>query len=201
MTEYFIADAAPRHVSPGQPFGRGEGEARQQYPGNWLACASAEELTAIGAVAAPVIDPDSEVLERDAAAGWLVRRKSDAERAASLASARAAAIAEIDHGAEAARFPDFGAGIGQAETYREKEREARDLLAGGRGPWPFLSAEAAACGLPERDLAVQVAAAADRTRTRAAAIEAVRRGAKRAIADAGSPAAVALVVAGLRWPE
>lgn len=118
-----------------------------------------------------------------------------------LAEYRARLIAELDGAAEAARLRYITPGAGQALTYQRKEAEARDHVAGGAGPWPILEAEAAATGRTQADLATEIIAQADAWAGVAARIEALRAGAKAAIAAAPDHATAQAAVDGLVWPE
>lgn len=69
---------------------------------------------------------------------------------------------------------------GQQQTYAEKEREAR-AFQGGDDPGPFLTAEAAARGIPVANVAAEIIATADYWRGLAALIEAARIAAKRVV--------------------
>lgn len=197
MTIYHIPGATPAFVAEGEPFHT----AGIQYPGNWLTLASAEERAAIGAAAAPRLDAETQVLERDDSAGWSLREKAAEERAAALTRAQRDTLADIDAQAEMARARLLTPASGQTAAYAEKEREARDLIGGGSGPWPFLGAEALATGIAIDALAAAVVVNADRWRAIAAQIEATRRAAKVKVRVADSAAALAAAIAGLRWPD
>lgn len=199
MTELFIPGAG--FVKEWQGFSLGSGVSRTQYPPDWVTKATAEDLAAIGATTKPTCDPACQVLERDVTAGWVVRDKTADEMAAGLAAARGAAASAIDQQAEESRARHLTQGHGQALTYAEKEKEARDLLGGGAGPWPLLSAESQATGAVPVELAAAVLAAAERWRGVAAQIEGRRRGAKVAVERAGSIQDVAAVLAALCWPD
>jgi hypothetical protein len=193
MTEYHIPGASPAFVHIGQPFRLNS----IKYPRDWLEKVGPES---VGAVAAPAFDPRSQTLERDTT-GWRLRDKTGAEVMAALQAARAAVLAEIDRQADVARRGSFTADAGQAAAYRDKEQEARNLLGGGPGPWPFLTAEAEARNIPATDLARSVMAAAERAREQCAAIEARRRSAKRAAQSAATADEVAAVLEALCWPQ
>lgn len=126
----------------------------------------------------------------DAAAyTWLVEDRPRAEIDAELHR-------EIDRQAGEERAKYITVAPGQEMTYAEKERDARDVLAGGAGPHLFLDAEAEALGISKAALAATVATTADQWRAVAAQIEAKRRAAKTLISDATTAAeAVAVTVA------
>jgi hypothetical protein len=90
---------------------------------------------------------------------------------------------------------------GQESTYLEKEREAR-AWAAASGPaaedYPMIAAEAAARGISINAQAALVIAAANAWRPLAAAIEALRMGAKGAVRAAGTRAAK-LAAAAVDW--
>lgn len=77
---------------------------------------------------------------------------------------------------------------GQEMTYVRKEKEGRDFLADGPGPWPMLSAEAAATGQEIAQLAATVVAQADQIIALGALIEGKRMGAKKAVRAATTEA-------------
>lgn len=191
MTDYHIPGAIPAFVSPGLPFLK-DGVS---YPGDWLDKAGPGS---VGAIAAPTYDPATQKLDRDDVSGWRVHDLSAAQLQQTLDAAKVAALEEADRLAEQERRSLFAPGDGQGVVYQEKEREARDLLSGGKGPWLFLDAEAQACGIAIADLAARVVAAADDGRRRNVAIEARRRSTKLAIRAAGSPLEVADLLEVLR---
>ena len=88
--------------------------------------------------------------------------------------------ARIDEAAGAARARYITVQPGQEATYQRKEQEARQYLADGT-IGPMLQAEADATGMAVADLANQIVATADQWTQLAAAIEAKRMSAKRAI--------------------
>lgn len=112
-----------------------------------------------------------------------------------LAALQAAACAEIDAAAEAARSAIATPGALQALTYGRKEAEARNMAAGGAGPHILLEAEAAATGVTVAALAATVIAAADAWLVVAARIEAARLVAKASVRAAQSPAAIRAAMA------
>jgi hypothetical protein len=91
---------------------------------------------------------------------------------------------EIDAQAEAERLKYITAGYGQAMTYMAKNAEALGYLANNAYPTPFLTAEAAATGTTVAALALVVRDAAIAWQAAGAQIEALRMGAKAAIAAA-----------------
>lgn len=143
------------------------------------------------AVVEPVETPDvepGEVAERDGieeyAPGkwrwkWLIRSATPDEFTAHEAGLHRA----IDDQAGAFRKQFITDVPGQQQTYAEKEAEARSYQAGGAAG-PFLTAEAAARGIPIADVAAEIIATADFWRGLAALIEAHRIAAKRAVTAA-----------------
>jgi len=117
-----------------------------------------------------------------------------------LTAAREAAIARVNDAAEAVRRLYLTPGDGQAMTYLRKEQEARAWSAeADPARFPFLAAEAAATEMAIADLAATVIAQADAWATIGSAIEALRRGATRAIELAASVEAIA-AAANVAWP-
>lgn len=98
-----------------------------------------------------------------------------------LAALDVSLLAEIDRQAEAQRSLHITYGPGQAMTYEMKRTELARFDAGEQGPFPFLEAEAQACGLTLEEVASEVRAAADAWLAIGSAIEGKRRAAKRAV--------------------
>jgi hypothetical protein len=92
--------------------------------------------------------------------------------------------AAIDADAEAARSMFVTPGTGQALTYLLKQQEAAALAADPKATAPIICAEAAAVGITVAEVAGQVRAASAQWISTTAAIEALRRAAKCAVADA-----------------
>lgn len=134
-----------------------------------------------------------------------VTTRRTAQRAQAT-TGKAAAKAEIDRQAEAARLRFVTPGSGQSAVYLAKAEEALALQTDGSpdpADYPLL---AASIGIEGADLAAVAAVVlAQRAAwlTVAAAIEAERLGAKAAIDALDSPPApedVAAILAGLSWP-
>lgn len=87
----------------------------------------------------------------------------------------------VDAGAGAFRTLFITDVPGQEMTYVRKEKEGRDFIANGAGPWPMLEAEAAATGEEIAALAATVVAQADQVIGLGALIEGARMGAKKAV--------------------
>lgn len=107
-----------------------------------------------------------------------------------LDAVRDALHAKIDQAAEAVRGRFVTPGSAQAMIYLKKESEARAVIAGESSAAPFLAAEAAATGVSVEALAAEVVSRADAWAQTAARIEALRRGAKRAVTQATNIAAM-----------
>jgi len=108
-----------------------------------------------------------------------------------LSSVKAAAATKVSDDAEALRARFLTPGAGQAMTYVRKEAEARAWTDGAdEAAFPFLNAEATACGMTVADLAATVIAQADAWVRIGSAIEALRRGAFVAIGEAGTIEAI-----------
>jgi hypothetical protein len=84
--------------------------------------------------------------------------------------------------------------------YLKKEAEARAVVWGQSKPTPFLDAEAAATGVTVADLAALVVTKAEAWDAKAAQIEALRRAAKAAVAQADNIAAMH-TAAQVNWAE
>jgi len=117
-----------------------------------------------------------------------------------LDAVRTALYARIDSAAEDVRARFVTAGSAQAMIYLKKEDEARAVVWGQNKPTPFLDAEAAATGVTVAALAALVVAKADAWAAKAAQIEALRLGAKRAVAQAENIAAMQ-AAAQVDWAE
>ncbi len=121
----------------------------------------------------------------------------------SLTALRAVAKARIDQAAEAARLRFVTPGAAQALVYEAKRREAEAMandVAPRAAAYPLLAAEV---GITAPDLAAvgaAVRAIAAQWMAAAAAIEAVRLAAKRAVDLAQTPAEVRAAALGLTWP-
>lgn len=87
---------------------------------------------------------------------------------------------------------------GQEMTYLRKEAEARDVLAGGHGPWPMLEATAAALDQPIAELAQEIVKRSDDWTALGAGIEALRLGAKAAV-TAAADAETKRIAAEVDW--
>lgn len=127
-----------------------------------------------------------------------------------LEAVRAAALAEVDAAAEAARRQFLTPGAAQALEYTATEAEARAYAAAGMpaavaaGTYPFLEAELAALqavGVAAAlgEVAASVLHQAEAWRQAGAAIKALRRAAKLRIEAAGSVAAIR-AAAQVTWP-
>jgi hypothetical protein len=132
---------------------------------------------------------------------WNVRAETPPE----LAAAKAAAAAEIDTAAEAARLLFITPGAGQSLEYAATEAEARAYLAAPTNnptDWPWLNAERLASGgtMTVAQVAQQVLALATAWRGVGAEIKRIRRAAKVAIESAATIHAVRGVVATVEWP-
>jgi hypothetical protein len=102
-----------------------------------------------------------------------------------LAVLKVAASARVNASAEAVRAQFLTPGAGQAMTYVRKEAEARAWTDGAdEAAFPFLAAEATACGMTVAALAAIVIAQADTWVRIGSAIEALRRAALVAIETA-----------------
>lgn len=66
----------------------------------------------------------------------------------------------------------------QMDAYNAKEVEARDIIASGNDPHPYIDAEAARRGMTVEDLAAEVVARADAWKSLNLAIEVTRKGLK-----------------------
>jgi hypothetical protein len=89
--------------------------------------------------------------------------------------------AQIDQGAGTYRMKFITEVPGQQMTYIRKEKEAREFIADGPGPFVTLEAEAAATDQQIADLAALVVSQADQLIALGAAIEGMRMGAKKAV--------------------
>lgn len=100
----------------------------------------------------------------------------------------------IDAQAEVERAKYVTAGALQAMTYQAKNAEAVDFLNGGTGPFPLLLAESTALGISLSELAITVNNMAKQWIQISSVIEAKRIGAKAAIKNATTPAAIKAVM-------
>lgn len=100
--------------------------------------------------------------------------------------------AQIDAQAEAIRSRFLTAGEGQALTYLAKQQEAQALALDPQAPAVILRAEAAALGVPVEQVATQIRTAAGTWTAAMAAIEAIRRLAKKQITEAENLSAMKL---------
>ncbi|MGR4892292.1 hypothetical protein ACIPPQ_14790 [Sphingopyxis sp. LARHCG72] len=117
-----------------------------------------------------------------------------------LSAIAARLAAEVDRQAETVRTARGLLLAGQQEAYAAKTAEARTLLAGGDGAaCPFLQREAEARGVSLAELASAVIAKADAWAVLAAEIEALRAGAKQAIANATDIETI-ITAAAVDWP-
>lgn len=126
------------------------------------------------------------------------------ELAVDLETVKAAARAAIDAEAEARRQLVLTPGAGQMAAYQRKEAQARAYLADPVPEPADYSALVAEVGITAATLsgvAGLVVAKADAWRTYGDAVEAARLSAKKAVAGAADAAVVAVVVAGVTWPE
>lgn len=118
-----------------------------------------------------------------------------------LDTLRAEQERKVDAEAEAFRQNFITPGSGQALTYQRKEAEARGWASDGDpATAPFLAAEASATGVSIDDVAAEVIAAADQWTQIGALIEGRRMGAKAAIADADTLAAIE-AAGDIEWAE
>lgn len=123
--------------------------------------------------------------------------------AASLASAKHAALVRIDAAAENARLRFITGGAGQAMTYQAKVAEAQRIATDGAPDptaYPLLSAEVGITANTLPGVAGAVLEAYSAWLQIGAAIEALRLGAKRDIAQASTVEAVEAAAA-VNWPE
>ncbi|MTH94876.1 hypothetical protein E1297_02430 [Roseibium sp. RKSG952] len=97
---------------------------------------------------------------------------------------KAAALAEIDRRAEAARLAQITDGAGQSLTYQRKLAEALDLDGGGPGPWPHLTAEVGVTGPDEASVAAVIIAQNNAWVAASAQIEGLRMAAKKQAREA-----------------
>lgn len=121
-----------------------------------------------------------------------------------LAALRTAALAGIDAAAERARGAWITLGSAQAMVYQAKAAEAARYLAIAEPPadlagYPLLAAEVGITATTAQELAMLWLNMADRWSIAAAAIEATRIAAKRAVGAATSPAAIE-AAADVAWP-
>jgi hypothetical protein len=131
-----------------------------------------------------------------------------AAAAAALAEARALATIHVDATAETARLGWLTPGAGQALVYNQKREEAQAFLALYPTPpapepdgsdWPLLSHEVGPTLPSLFAVATAVLAIADVWTDAAGQIEDLRLSAKRAIAEASTPAE-AWSLASIVWP-
>lgn len=92
--------------------------------------------------------------------------------------------AKIDAQAEAIRARFLTGGEGQALTYLAKQQEAQALALDPQAPAVILRAEAAALGMSVEQVAAEIRTAANTWTAAIAAIEAIRRLAKKQITEA-----------------
>lgn len=115
-----------------------------------------------------------------------------------LSNTKADALDRIDRMACGVRAKYITSGAGQEATYLLKEREADAFVAAGRPvettAYPMLTAEAAATGATVSTLADSVRATRDQWVALAAQVEAIRMGAKAAVALAADVPAVSGIV-------
>lgn len=116
---------------------------------------------------------------------------------------RAAALAEIDAAAEAARGAFITRGAGQSMEYLATEAEARAFDAGGPGPFPFLEAERDALGgtVTLAQVSADVLAQAGAWQTVGAAIKRARRAGKLAVEAAATVEEISVALAAISWPQ
>jgi len=96
-------------------------------------------------------------------------------------------------------------GAGVELTYAEKQREALQFIALNPSPedygeYPFLASDASVDGVTVADAAVSVLFRAEVFRTVGPVIEAMRRGARKALLVERNPAAVRAIVKGVDLP-
>ena len=176
---------------------------------------SACDLTEFGAVhviaaSRPAGDPGQAVEEGAPAlieGQWRQTWATRAETPEELVAAKAAAAAEVDAAAEAARLRFITPGAGQSLEYAATEAEARAFVAangaGDPDDWPWINAERLAAGgaATMAQVAQQVLALADAWRATGAEIKRVRRAAKLQVEAATTIAAVRAAVTGAAWPQ
>ena len=107
-----------------------------------------------------------------------------------IAERRAQAKARVDREAEAVRLRYITPGDGQQAVYIRKAQEAERYLAGENGPFPLLEASVGIEAPDVAGVAAIVAGIAEQWIGVAAVIEAKRLGAKKAIDEAATPAAI-----------
>lgn len=121
----------------------------------------------------------------------------------SMASVREEACAGIDAQAEALRLACITPGQGQALTYAEKERQAREFVA-DQAPtiekYPLIFGESGITADTPLEVAQSVLARASAWWSYGAAVEKARLKAKRDIEKAIVPEQVAAIVNGVAWP-
>ena len=123
------------------------------------------------------------------------------------AARKAAAIAEIDRQAEAARLRFITDGAGQAAVYLAKSNEADRYALDGSpdaGDYPLMAASIGIEGETLADVVAIVVATRAGWLTAAAAIEAARLGAKAAVAALSDPPDredIDTILAGISWPS
>jgi len=131
--------------------------------------------------------------------------EADAEtaRAAALAEARDQAVAVIDGEAESRRLLVLTPGAGQMAAYQAKEAQAVALLedeSPTEAAYPDIYNEVGITADTAGGVADVIMQAAAAWRVYGRQIERTRLAAKKQIAEAGTPDAVAAILAGIVWP-
>lgn len=158
-------------------------------------------------VMTPVLNGDltiEQVAEKDVPAGasWMIVDASSLVSVVDLDQVKADLIAQIDAEAERARLAHITGGAGQAMTYSQKAAEAKAFLADSEpdaANYPLLSAEVGITAPTLAGVAAVVAAEHAAWTVTGAQIEALRLGAKAAIAAADDADAVH-AAASVLWP-
>ena len=137
----------------------------------------------------------------DAVTGAITEAE-DSAAPADLAALKSYLMARIDADAETARLAHITGGAGQAMTYGQKAAEAKACLADAApdaAAYPLLSAEIGITAPTLEEVAAVVAAAHAAWTLTGAQIEALRLGAKAAVA-AAADAETAEAAAIVSWP-
>lgn len=129
-------------------------------------------------------DRFAEALELERMPGEFEAADENGQIVLDVAAIDAALHARIDTEAGAFRCQFITDVPGQQSAYDRKEAEARDMLAGGGGPWPMIEAEAEATGLAPAMLAAAIIEKADGWAEIEPIVEATRVGAKKAVTAA-----------------
>lgn len=184
------------------PFTIGDGDDAVQYPANWPALVSADELTALGVVAItePGPLPSGAIIIGSTLTGEDAPTRTWTIEQPNLADLKKALTTQVNTAAGAFRLNFITDIPGQQATYLAKEAEAKRWTEdAGQGDFPYLSAESAATGTSMAAVAALVLATAEQWRALDPRIEGARRGATCGI-DAAETAAEARAAAVVDWP-